>query len=181
MSHSSNSSTLQQHWCQCPVHRSIAPEQNSNQILARGDHGNALGWYSSPSFVALDSQADLLFVTDSGNHRVVVLKPHDLTPLATFGLNNSGLDDDRFHPTGICVDSDAASVIVCDSCLDKIHVFQRYTDPTHQIDLTPCDIDEPHIASPSIPYYYGVKSSIGAGWGSGIANLNTPSGVAFDR
>ena len=50
----------------------------------------------------------------------------------------------------------------------------------HQMGIVSCCIDEPHTSTaPSCSYQF--SRSIGLGWGTGVANLNSPSGIAFDR
>ena len=69
------------YWCQCAIHQCISHEQIDNRLLTRGIEGHELGCYCYPSFIAFDPQTDLLFVTDTGNHRIVILNSRNLTAI----------------------------------------------------------------------------------------------------
>ena len=83
-----------------------------------------------PRDVAVDA-AGQVYVTDTGNKRVVVLDA-DLKPLRAFG--GSGLGPGELNePTGIAIDPANGNIVVADLWNERVQVFDKDLRPLRQI------------------------------------------------
>ncbi len=85
-----------------------------------GSFGHGQGQFSSPFDVALD-EANFLYVSDSGNHRIQKFNPSGTFLLAfgTFGQNQGQFD----APKGLVFNSQTIELLVADSNNHRIEVF----------------------------------------------------------
>ncbi len=90
-------------------------------VVGRSEPPGSVG-FNNPRGLALDEEEGLLYVSDTGNHRLRALKP-DGTPVMTFGQH--GLREGEFlHPMGIAV-GPQGRLYVADSENYRIQVFER--------------------------------------------------------
>lgn len=105
-----------------------------------GSYGNDVDQFCMAEFFAWDSRLDCLFVSDSGNHRIVAFDPRQATPCFTFGQRGVG-DDGCFQwPKGVCVDQ-KSNVYVADSGNKRI---SRFTADGCFIEHVVCPINAPY-------------------------------------
>ncbi|MFA4995569.1 MAG: fibronectin type III domain-containing protein [Patescibacteria group bacterium] len=125
------------------------------------------GGFNSPQTVFYHAGTDLLYIADTSNNRIVVVKPDGVTGWRSFGLSGTG-DGQLNVPSGVTVDS-SGNIYVADSTNHRIQIFDNAGSPLGWIG----------------------KSSAYAGWhdigsdgtgaiGSGDYSFNSPKGVALD-
>ena len=124
-------------------------------IGVAGQPGSDVDHFRGPKQIAI--VGDLLYVADSGNHRVQILNiANPLTPIyvATIGVTGqSGSDNaDLNNPSGVALD--ASYIYVADRWNSRIQIFDRAT--------------RTYVAT------------IGGSWGTGNTQFKEPTDVAVD-
>ena len=136
--------------------------------------------FRNPSGMIIDNTNDILFVTDSGNDRIVMFElvtgttcPKD-TVEATDGIcfvkefGSSGDDEGEFdNPSGLAFDDSSDLLYVADSDNDRVQVFEI-------IEGTSCPSRTEEVAE-GICFVEEYGTS-----GSGDGQFDTPIGIALD-
>ncbi len=106
-------------------HRVDAYTTDGSLVSSFGGYGAQDGQFKLPMGVAVDSELDLVFVTDCYNHRVQTFRS-DGTFVRKWG---SGLSPDGLFaaPVGIAVDSTTHLVYVADLGRSRVEVFSART------------------------------------------------------
>lgn len=136
---------------------------DSRQIVrenVKGGRGSELGSYHYARHCVFDDERQRLYVSDSYNHRVVVLSVPSLEPLCSFGSEGSSASNLKF-PSGVAIDHCTRQLYVADSRNHRLQVFA---------------IDEPdEQMRPSC-----IRTA-GAGRGSDLGQLDFPVCVTVDQ
>ena len=118
----------------------ICDPETGTVIRQFGSYGNDADQFCMAEFFAWDPRLDCLFVSDSGNHRIVAFDPRQVTPCFTFGQRGVG-DEVCFQwPKGVCVDQ-KSNVYVADSGNRRI---SRFTADGCFIEHVVCPINAPY-------------------------------------
>ncbi|EIJ65721.1 fibronectin type III domain protein, partial [Candidatus Nitrosopumilus salaria BD31] len=136
--------------------------------------------FSNPSNMIIDNSNEMLFVSDSGNDRIVIfeLVTGTTCPSGTVKsvsgvcyvkeFGSTGADEGEFNdPTGLAYDSTNDLLFVADSDNDRIQIFKI-------IDGTTCPSGTEEIVD-GVCYVEEIGST-----GSGNGQFNTPVGIAYD-
>lgn len=94
--------------------------------------GEALDLLYGPRDIAVDASGQV-YVTDTGNKRVVILDA-DLKPLRAFG--GTGNDAGELNePTGIAIDPASGNIVVADLWNNRVQTFDKDLRPLRQFDV----------------------------------------------
>ncbi|ABX12943.1 Fibronectin type III domain protein [Nitrosopumilus maritimus SCM1] len=128
-----------------------------------GSSGDDEGEFDDPSGLALNSENDLLYVSDSDNDRIQIFEIVDGTtcPDGTDEIidgvcfvdefGSTGTADGQFDsPLGIALDNSNDLLYVADSKNDRIQVFDLNSEPAVQTPEKPVNVDASPVSPTSI-------------------------------
>ena len=128
-----------------------------------GSSGDDEGEFDDPSGLALNSENNLLYVSDSDNDRIQIFEIVDDTtcPSSTDEIvdgvcfvgefGTTGTADGQFDsPLGIALDNSNDLLYVADSKNDRIQVFDLNSEPTVQTPEKPVNVDVSPVSPTSI-------------------------------
>ena len=160
---------------------SISVFDDDGDFLFKFDDDGSGSEFRNPSGMVIDDSEEILYVADSGKHRIMIyeLTDGDNCPSGTeevvedevcfveeFG--SSGSDDGEFdEPSGLAFDEDASLLYVADTENNRIQVFEIISGTT-----CPSGTDE---VVDGVCFVEEFGSS-----GSGNGEFNSPMGLALD-
>mmetsp|Transcript_26412 Transcript_26412/g.29409 ORF Transcript_26412/g.29409 Transcript_26412/m.29409 type:complete len:1139 (-) Transcript_26412:815-4231(-) len=124
-------------------HRIQIANGSGNLTQEVGSLGVGAGQFISPKGICVSLESDLLFIADSGNHRVQVFNASSLSVLYSFGSYGTASDKMR-NPTGIAYMDAEEQLIVVDRGNKRVQLWNAnantasvgtiitdFTDPTY--------------------------------------------------
>jgi sugar lactone lactonase YvrE len=78
-----------------------------------GTAGNALNLLNNPNYITMDQTSGILYISDTGNHRIMQYLPGATSGTIVAGGNGAGLNTNQLDsPTGVYFDSSSNSLII---------------------------------------------------------------------